>query len=299
MSLATAARGCDLPGVVTAKILEQMIEGYRSALLGQDDYKDELPASVTFAMKRSVARSWKHLARERLKNAKPTIPLGPKFWGLNKTERLAIDMVFASPELQQLATTLRGRSETDQVEVIDAAYWMKGCSSLGLLRYAVLLKIGKGKKTDLALMDVKEAVMASAPRYSKAKMPLDNAERVVAGARALSPYLGDRTVAAKLNGRSVFVRELLPQDLKLDLDKLDADDAMKAASYLAGVIGLAHGRQMTGDQRLAWAKEMGRNTSKSLEAPSWLWQSVVTLIGTHEVAYLEHCRRYAREQAHK
>lgn len=296
LSLATAARGCDLPGVVTARILEQMIDGYRSALLGQDDYKAELPASVKFAMKRSVARSWKHLARERLKNAKPTIPLGAKFWGLNKIERRDIDTMFASAELQKLATTLRGRSDGDKVEVIDAAYWMKGCSSLGKLRYAVLLKIGKGKKSDLALMDVKEAVVASAPRDLKAKMPKDNAERVLAGAKALSPNLGDRMVATKLSGRSVFIRELLPQDLKLDLDELDAEDAMRAASYLAGVVGLAHGRQMSVDDRTAWAKEMGRNTSKSLGAPSWLWQSVVTLIGTHEVAYLEHCRRYAGEQ---
>ena len=296
LSLSTAARGCDLPGVVTAKILEQMIDGYRSALLGQDDYKDQLPSSVKFAMKRSVARSWKHLARERLKNAKPTIPLGTKFWGLSQTERKGIEAMFAVPALQELATKLHGRKASDKVEVIDAAYWMKGCSSLGKLRYAVLLGIGKGKKMDLALMDVKEAVVTSAPRDPKAKMPKDNAERVVAGAKALSPHLGDRMVATKLNDRSVFIRELLPQDLKLDLDQLDAEDAMRAASYLAGVIGLAHGRQMTDAERSAWANEMGRNSSKSLDAPSWLWQSVVALIGTHEVAYLEHCRRYASQQ---
>jgi uncharacterized protein (DUF2252 family) len=29
------------------------------------------------------------------------------------------------------------------VEVLDAAYWMKGCSSLGRLRFAVLLGVGK------------------------------------------------------------------------------------------------------------------------------------------------------------
>ena len=31
----------------------------------------------------------------------------------------------------------------------------------------------------------------------------------------------------------------------------------------------------------------------SLIAPSWLWESVVDLAGSHEVGYLEHCRRYA------
>ena len=32
---------------------------------------------------------------------------------------------------------------------------------------------------------------------------------------------------------------------------------------------------------------------KSLEAPSWLWNSVVDLVAAHEAAYLQHCRRYA------
>jgi uncharacterized protein (DUF2252 family) len=34
------------------------------------------------------------------------------------------------------------------VEVVEAAYWMKGCSSLGRLRYAVLLGIGEKKESD-------------------------------------------------------------------------------------------------------------------------------------------------------
>jgi hypothetical protein len=33
--------------------------------------------------------------------------------------------------------------------------------------------------------------------------------------------------------------------------------------------------------------------SRNLDAPLWLWSSVVELIGIHERAYLEHCRRYA------
>jgi hypothetical protein len=38
-------------------------------------------------MKRSVARTWKHLARERLKDQRPTIPLGPKFLALYRGRR--------------------------------------------------------------------------------------------------------------------------------------------------------------------------------------------------------------------
>ena len=295
LSLATASRGSDLPGVTTAHILEQVIEGYRAALRRDIEQIEDPPASVTAAMKQSVSRSWKHLARERLKDVKPTIPLGPKFWPLSSSEKSDVKKLFTSAPLRHLAVSLRSRDDDAKVEVLDAAYWMKGCSSLGKLRMAVLCGIGTAKKSELALMDVKEAVAAAAPRYPDIKMPKDNSERVVEGANHLSPLLGKRMVAAKLGEHSVFVRELLPQDLKLDIEKLTIEEAMKSANFLASVVGKAHGRQMDEATRTRWADSLEKNRSKSLDAPSWLWSSVVSLIGSHEVAYLEHCRKYAND----
>jgi uncharacterized protein (DUF2252 family) len=43
-------------------------------------------------------------------------------------------------------------------------------------------------------------------------MPHDNAERVVAGPRALSPNLGERIMAARLFEKNVILRELMPQE---------------------------------------------------------------------------------------
>jgi uncharacterized protein (DUF2252 family) len=297
LSLATASRGSDLPGVTTAHILEQVIEGYQAALRKDADAIDDAPKSVQIVMKRSVARSWKQLANERLDNLKPTIPLGSKFWGLSKAERGAIAELFQTPSLRHLATSLRSRDDGAPVEVLDAAYWMKGCSSLGLLRFAVLLGIGSGKKRDQALMDVKEAIAAAAPRYAGKKMPKDQAERVVKGAMHLSPHLGKRMVAGKFERHSVFIRELLPQDLKVEIEQLTVPDAMKAASFLAGVVGKAHARQMDEATCKSWSNELDRHRPKSLEAPSWLWSSVVSLIGSHEMAYLEHCRKYSMQAA--
>jgi uncharacterized protein (DUF2252 family) len=297
LSLATASRGSDLPGVTTARILEQIIEGYRAGLRQDADAIEAAPKSIQVVMRKSTARSWKHLANERLENQKPSIPLGTKFWALNRRERGGIAELFQAPALRHLATSLRSRKDDAPVEVVDAAYWMKGCSSLGLLRYAVLLGIGAGKKRDLALMDVKEAVAAAAPRYTRKKMPKDNAERVVEGARHLSPHLGKRMLAARLQDRSVFIRELLPQDLKIEIERLTVADAMKAASFLAGVVAKAHARQMDKTDRKAWSAELERYRSKTLDAPSWLWSSVVALIGSYEVAYLEHCRKYANTAA--
>lgn len=295
LSLATASRGSDLPGVTTARILEQVIEGYQAALQQDADAIEDAPKSIQLVMKKSLARSWKHLANERLEDKKPTIPRGPKFWTLSKSERAAIDEMFQTPPLRHLATSLRSRDDDAPIEVLDAAYWMKGCSSLGLLRFAALLGIGDRKKRSLALMDVKEAVAAAAPRYAGRKMPKDQAARVVEGAMHLSPHLGKRMVAGNFEKRSVFIRELLPQDLKVEIEQLTVPDAMKAASFLAGVVGKAHARQMDAPTRTNWFKELERNRSKTLEAPSWLWSSVVSLIGSHEVAYLEHCRKYATQ----
>ena len=96
---------------------------------------------------------------------------------------------------------------------------------------------------------------------------------------------------ARLFERGVVLRELRPQDLKLEIDQLTRGEAMKAARYLAGVVGKAHARQMDAATRNAFRRGLHSQESKRLNAPSWLWASVVELAGIHETAYLEHCRR--------
>ena len=293
LSLASAARGFDLPGAATARMVEQIVDGYQAALTRRRHADDDRPPLVEGLIRTSQRRTWKHLARERIEDASPHIPLGKHFWPLSGREREALDELVAAEPIRALATLLRSRPSDAPVALVDAAYWVKGCSSLGLLRYALLVGVGEGKHRELCLIDVKQAVRAAAPRTAHASMPRDNAERVVAGARALSPYLGERMCAANLLDAPVFVRELRPQDLKLEIETLDLEEAICVARFLAGVVGRAHARQMPAEDRKRWAAELDRNRSKSLDAPSWLWTSVVELMAQHEAAYLEHCRRYA------
>ncbi|WP_020474633.1 DUF2252 domain-containing protein [Zavarzinella formosa] len=295
LSLATAARGSDLPGVTTVKMLEQVTEGYAQSFLQASDTgggETEQPEAVRWAMREALNRKWKHLARERIRDTTPTIPLGKNFWPLSESEKKQIHALFETEQLRRLVTALGSRDADAPVEALDAAYWVKGCSSLGRLRYAVLLRVG-GKKGELCLIDIKEAVKPSAPRHLKARMPRDNGERVVQGAWHLSPSLGDRMLAAKLDGHSVFLRELLPQDLKFDIENLSREEALKVARFLATVLGKAHARQMDETGRKKWQSEMSRNHSKTMDAPHWLWSSVVELVASHEGGYLEHCRKYA------
>jgi uncharacterized protein (DUF2252 family) len=193
LSLATAARGSDLPGVTTVRMMEAMFEGYEHAFDKTAEAKKlgEKPEMVRIVMREAVRRSWKHLALERLEDVTPTIPLGKRFWRPTKQETAEIQALVEKDTIAQLATSLRGRANDGNVEVLDAAYWVKGCSSLGRLRYAVLLDVDGGVTDgdDLCLIDIKEGVTAAAPRYANTGMPRDNAERVVEGARHLSPSL--------------------------------------------------------------------------------------------------------------
>ena len=298
LSLATAARGSDLPGVTTAGMVEQMMLGYEEALVEVNpDTRSHRPECVQFVMKQAVGRTWKHLAEERIEDARPTIPLGEKFWPLTPEEKAEIGRIFATEDARRLVTALRSRDDDAPVEVLAAAYWMKGCSSLGRLRFAILLGVGKNqrKKGGLCLIDIKEAVQPAAPHPDSAPIPRDNGMRVVEGARQLSPALGERMLAARFLKRGIFMRELLPEDLKLEVEEISREEAMKAAWYLAMVVGKAHARQMQAPIRAKWRDELNRNRSTTLDAPNWLWSSLVELVASHEAAYLEHCRKYVTD----
>jgi uncharacterized protein (DUF2252 family) len=291
LSLATAARDSNLRGIVTAHMLEHLLDGYEQALdTGEEGVSKQKPDLVKIVVRRALRRTWKKLAKERIVNTKPTIPQGKNFWPLSKSEKNGITQLFEKREMLELVTTLKSRDDDARIEVLDAAYWVKGCSSLGLLRYAVLLSVGGD---DYCIIDIKQAVRTVAPRYQHVSMPQDNAGRVVEGARQMSPALGERMIAERFLEHGVFIRELLPQDLKLELNQMSIEEAIRMSSYLANVVGCAHARQMDDGTRKSWRNELKFNRSKSLVSPAWLWKSVVQLMASHEAGYLEHCRKYA------
>ncbi len=301
LSLATAARGSDLPGVTTARMIEAMVEGYAAAI---DDPKTgdtgPEPDAVRSVRKRALGRRWRHLAKERLEAIEPQIPLGRKFWALADDERAALTAVFDDPAVARMILSLdrKEKGAARSIRLVDAAYWMKGCSSLGLLRFAAILELKSAKgRSSYAIVDLKEAVAPIAPRAasltSADPMPADNAERVAAAARALSPYLGARMIPVRMLGRSFFIRELAPQDLKIEVDQFSHGEAIKAGRYLAFVVGKAHARQMDDATRQRWLAMLEADRRGAIDAPTWLWDSVVSLAGAHEAGYLEHCRRYA------
>src|ERR1700674_1249046 len=93
LSLASAARGSNLPGVTTARILEELMAGYEAALgetFESPKDRSHRPESIQALLEQSVRRRWHHLAAERLDTVKPVVPLGRIFWALTPKERTGL-----------------------------------------------------------------------------------------------------------------------------------------------------------------------------------------------------------------
>src|SRR5882724_6732331 len=114
LSLAMAARGSDLPGVITAKIIEQLIEGYDKALSHRSlAYKDfERPTELfKVVLKQAGKRKWHQLAQDWIEDDKPHIYLGKRFWPLSQTEKKEIERLFETEQGRKLVTCLHNRKD--------------------------------------------------------------------------------------------------------------------------------------------------------------------------------------------
>jgi uncharacterized protein (DUF2252 family) len=243
----------------------------------------------------ATSRSRKQLAREAIEDEKPVIPLGKRFWRLSAEERAAIDELVATERLHRVATAHRSRDDDAEVVVRDAANWTKGCSSLDRLRVAVLLAVKSHKSGggSLCLIDVKGDCRRRATAHRQQNAACDNAERVVEGERHLAPYLGERVVAVRLLDRSVFLREMLPQDLKLEINQLIRPKAMKAARFLASRMGARWVRRCGangGPRSTGAARNIGMRRFGYGRA-SWAWSPAMRR------PISKHCRRYLAETA--
>ena len=115
---------------------------------GFDESRDiEEPEPVRRVAKKAATASWKSLAAEDLEGTNPSLPIGKCFWPLSRQEKRDIERLVADKEMHRLATRLRSRDDNEEVRLVDAAYWVKGCSSLGRSRYAVLLHVDGTQKT--------------------------------------------------------------------------------------------------------------------------------------------------------
>jgi hypothetical protein len=61
---------------------------------------------VRSVRRRAAGRRWKHLAKERLDQVEPRLPLGAKFWELNERERAALTELFSRSDVCDMVLSL-------------------------------------------------------------------------------------------------------------------------------------------------------------------------------------------------
>jgi uncharacterized protein (DUF2252 family) len=113
-----------------------------------------------------------------------------------------------------------------------------------------------------SLLDFERATPPIAPTRSTDELPLHHGDRALKGALALATALGECMLAGTVGGHAIFVRELMQQALSLELEMLGDTGARATARALARIVGVA-------------SPSAG---SCSIEAPGWLWSSVVNLV---------------------
>ncbi len=182
--------------------------------------------------------------------------------------------------LAEYGRGLQGADEAqpEQLKLIDAAYRVAGTGSLGGVRVAAVVQ-GKGGDDGAWLLDLKEEGKPSAAVLVPPP-PFEPAKRVEAGLHAMIENRPRMVGTTHLNGISIFVRRLSPQEDKLDLTSLKHEALGDLIEHLGGLLGRAHlrgARQIPGE---AWTDV----------EQSALIDRAITLAGLHEAVYLALCR---------
>jgi len=141
----------DLPGSPRRESWSRLLRLCRSHGTGQSGRKETKSPRRCAWLLRQLRAGRGRILRTSGSRYQADHTVGKEFWPLAADERSEITRLFEKEHVRQLATMLRSRKDDAPVEMLDAAYWKKGCSSLGKLRYCVLLGVGD-KQSELCLM---------------------------------------------------------------------------------------------------------------------------------------------------
>lgn len=199
---------------------------------------------------------------------------GERYWDAPPELESAVP---AALELFAERTAESGGPELDQLEILDVAFRIAGTGSLGAVRLAVLVR-GKGGLDGSWLFELKEQTRCSVDVLLPRSGTGSRAAEVESAFRAcieLPPRMLGTSVLA---GHDVLVRRLTPQEDKLSLSQLEAEELSALAAYLGALLGSAHRRGST--RRFApWSQRERRG----------VLERAIALAGLHEAIYLELC----------
>ena len=236
--LATAARGSDLPGVTTARMLETWSTRMPTCATARPGCGRPVTRAPDGGRRCAPSRLETARARERSRGDVRRLPENKRFWPLTAEERRAIAALVAQPEIARNwrprpgfagRTTPTSSCSTPPTGSRVAARWAGSAMPC-------LLNVGGGQG---AIRDyVPARHQGGAPcALANPTQPVDattcrgQRRRVVAGARAMSPYLGNRMLAANLGQARRVARVDAARPEARDRP-LTRDEAVKAARFL-------------------------------------------------------------------
>jgi uncharacterized protein (DUF2252 family) len=275
-SLVLGGREMGADGPRTLELCDALLEAYADSVFR--GRKTPAPPKVVTALVSKVQTR----TREQLLDARTRIERGglrrfvrgARYVALPAKLRAKAERAFA----KYVRRLPRGERPPDEaLEPIDAAFRIAGTGSLGCLRIALLTR-GKGGPHGAWIFDMKEEGIPSSACLVRPPRA-EPAERVLEAVRACVARPPRMVGTTRLRGTSMFVRRLAPQEDKLDLTKLDADDLAPMARHLGALLGAAHRR----GARRAPKKEWSARDKAEILAHA------IALAAAHEAMYLAYC----------
>jgi uncharacterized protein (DUF2252 family) len=275
-SLVLGGRELGTDGRRTIALCQELLDAYVAAAFGRRKLP-AVPRPIAGLVEKVRTRSRKALldARTEVAHGKRRFVRGERYADLPQRIARKAEKAFAK-YVKHLPKSERAHPEA--FEVLDLAYRIAGTGSLGSLRVAVLVR-GRGDVNGAWIFDMKEQGVPSA--HVLVKPPkVQPAARVVEAERACLEHPPRMIGVTRLGGTPMFVRRLAPQEDKLDLTRIDAEDLAPLARYLGALVGAAHRRGATDKPKKPWSdKDRTRLVDRA-----------IALAGIHEATYLALCR---------
>jgi uncharacterized protein (DUF2252 family) len=169
------------------------------------------------------------------------------------------------------------RPTDEQAEVLDVAFRVAGTGSLGVLRLAILIA-GKSGKNGAWVFEMKQQEDPAA-RVLIGEQDVAPAKRVARAVRALLQHPPRMLGTAKVDGKSMLVRRLAPQEDKLKAERdVKGDTIEDLAEYCGALLGSAHRR---GTQKLSHRPWSDGDRVQILE-------SAIRLAALHDAVWLSY-----------
>jgi uncharacterized protein (DUF2252 family) len=274
-SLVLASRELGQNGPAVLTLCEHLLQSHVAAAFAGAPLPPA-PRSVLELVARVDGRSGKKLLEDRTETAghERHFLRGDRYGDLPEAIARAVPDALRSFAERSAS---RGGPRPEQLDLLDVAFRIAGTGSLGSLRVAALTR-GKGGVDGAWLFDLKEQPGSSVDVLLPRAPGSSRAREVEDAFRSCIDQPPRMLGTSRLAEQDVLVRRLTPQEDKLSLSRLKADELPVLSAYLGALLGAAHRR------------------GRSAEFPTWtsrdcagILERAVALAGIHEAIYLELC----------